>query len=59
LNEKLEISKLQIVKYTDDQLELLYKYDLEYDEALPTQMRNRKAAYLDFFKEKEQTVACI
>lgn len=53
MNEKLDISKLQIVKYTDEQLEMLYKYDLQYDESLPTQMRNRKAAYLDFFKEKE------
>jgi len=38
---------------------MLYKYDLEYDESLPTQMRNRKDVYLDFFKEKNQTVACI
>lgn len=39
---------------------MLYRYDLEFDESLPTQMRNRKAAYLDFFKEKDgKSCACI
>lgn len=38
------------MQYTDEQIEMLYKYDLEYDETLPTQMRNKKAAYIDFFK---------
>lgn len=58
-DEKLDISKLQIVQYTDEQIEMLYKYDLEYDETLSTQMRNKKAAYIDFFKQGEKTVPCI
>jgi hypothetical protein len=37
----------------------MYKNDLQYDESLPVQKRNMKAAYMDFFKENEQPVACI
>ena len=59
--ERLDMGKLQIVQYTDEQLKTMYKYDLEYDDSLSAPMRARKEAYMDFFKDSKtgQPLACI
>jgi nucleoside diphosphate kinase len=59
-DEPLSIQKLQVVQYTEKQIELLYEHEFQYDQNLSNQAKARsKAMFQDFFKADQKSVAVV